>query len=99
MIRSRRKRPLGLSISYFTLEPCGISMMAFTVRGAASPGGTPCQGWETVIIFIVLKESMPCCSAWLVNVFQINKPFAVQPDNADGRCIFFITVGKYIQHR
>src|SRR5580658_3696908 len=50
MTRSSLSSPESLSISYLQREPCGISMIALTTRGAFLPTGTPCQGWETVII-------------------------------------------------
>src|SRR5512139_1501945 len=65
MMRSSRNRPLSLSISYLARDPCGISITALTVRGAWSPGGTPCQGWETVIMNYFLfgdQRTQPGCS-------------------------------------
>jgi hypothetical protein len=50
MILSSFSRPLSLSISYLALDPWGISMMAFTTRGAFGPHGTPCHGCATVNI-------------------------------------------------
>src|SRR5579863_843852 len=66
MTRSSFSKPESLSISYLQREPCGISMIALTTRGALLPTGTPCQGWETVIIMGAfesentnLKENCP----------------------------------------
>src|SRR6266567_5435277 len=48
MMRSTLSRPVGLSNSYLTLEPRGISMMAWKSRGTSLPGETSCQAWSTV---------------------------------------------------
>src|SRR5215471_1643087 len=44
MTRSTLSRPVGLSSSYFRLEPRGISMTATKSRGTSLPGKTSCQG-------------------------------------------------------
>src|SRR5215467_8969500 len=44
MTRSTLSRPVGLSSSYFKLEPRGISMTAWKSRGTSLPGETSCQG-------------------------------------------------------
>src|ERR1700675_2782183 len=46
MMRSTFSSPLGLSNSYFTLEPSGISITAWKSRGSSSPGETSCQAWS-----------------------------------------------------
>src|SRR6266404_4705557 len=48
MMRSTLSSPVGLSNSYLTLEPRGISMMAWKSRGTSLPGETSCQAWSTV---------------------------------------------------
>src|SRR5687768_3405891 len=39
--------PLGLSTSYLTLPPLGISMTAKNSSGASGPGSRSCHGWVT----------------------------------------------------
>src|SRR5882757_4133337 len=48
MMRSTLSRPVGLSNSYLTLEPSGISMTAWKSRGTSLPGETSCQACSTV---------------------------------------------------
>src|SRR6476660_6943887 len=43
MMRSTLSNPLGLSSSYFTFEPSGISITAWKSRGNSLPGDTSCH--------------------------------------------------------
>src|SRR5580658_2970800 len=89
MTRSSFSNPESLSISYLQREPCGISMIALTTRGAFFPVGTPCQGWETVIITGAIEK----LSFMLQDFFQIYQPIAIDTDDPDSGGIPFVTVG------
>src|SRR6267378_1336352 len=61
--RSTRRCPDCLSSSYFTASVGTISIYAFTVPGAPSPGATPCHGcaWNNEIscgIFVLMSDTL-----------------------------------------